>query len=168
MLLLLSPAAEEEGSDCVTQTEWMTPREREREVKTVSGCLMLHYEAVWKRERARERGAYKEEWSSSYSYSWTQGCYWDVRETVINQPGYIYPLHLVFYVRAHLFGLPEVYGPLVVCFTLVVVFIKVRGPHGRWWWPQGANQELQSLLLQQLQSGKKTEREESVLEFVSS
>lgn len=86
-------------------------------------------------------------------------------------PAWLYlPAPLRLYVRAHSsFGLAEVCGPPVDCFGLVGVFIKVTGPHGGVWRPRGADQELQPLLLQQLQSGKKGKRVvKKVLEFMGS
>lgn len=87
----------------------------------------------------------------------------DVRATVISPPGYIYPLHFVLMSESS--GLPGLCGPLVdywaVFWALSLIFTKATGSHGGAWRPQGANQELQPLLLQQLQSGKKAARRES-------
>lgn len=163
MLLLLSlyQQKKREVRVWLRQSEWHPERGRERLKQCQDVWRFTMKQSERERARARERGVYKKRSEACPVQLDTQSCFWDVRESLINQPGYIYPLHLVFNVRAHLLGLPEVYGPLVICFALVVVFIKVRGPHGRLWWPRGANQELQPILLQQLQSGKKAEMEES-------
>lgn len=64
-----------------------------------------------------------------------------------HQTAWLYlPAPLGLYVSARSsFALSDVCGP---------------GPHGRVWRPQGASQELQPLLLQQLQSGKEVVMEE--------
>lgn len=78
-----------------------------------------------------------------------------------HQPAWLYlPAPLRLHVRARSSSaLPAVCGLLVADWGAVVT--KATGSHGGARRPQGADQELQPLLLQQLQSGKKAVRRES-------
>lgn len=89
----------------------------------------------------------------------SQSCYRDVRRAGESSNSVAIFTRSTSSFMTGLYGLLEVYGPLVVCVALSVVFIKVTGPHGGVRRDQGAGQELQPLLLRKLQSGKKPERE---------